>query len=148
MPSDKPIQRGSWGLEVGQPLFLQSEDPEWDLREMQRPDISIDDIYLRVDWQTLRRLPRSRAIVFNFKALFTPITEFRNEPYIPRLVAKILREGKESLLKYKGTHHIEHIALPALDVWAREQEEKGWVPEGWKVRSLDEDPYFPGWNSK
>ncbi|KAK7440231.1 hypothetical protein VKT23_017173 [Stygiomarasmius scandens] len=148
MPCDKPIQRGSWGLEIGQPLWLQDDDPHFKLRETQSPDLKVNDIYLRVDWQTLRRLPRSRAIVFNFKALFTPMTEFRNEPFVPQLVLKILKEGKQGLMQYKGTWHIEHRAIPALEEWSREQVQKGWVPEGWQERTLDEDPYYPGWQLK
>ncbi|RDB20997.1 hypothetical protein Hypma_011423 [Hypsizygus marmoreus] len=146
MPCDKPIQRGSWSLEIGQPLFVQPGDEQFESRNIQLNDLDIKDVYLRVDWQTLRRLPTSRAIVFSFKALFTPVTDFRNEPYIPKLVAKVLREGKKNLLDYKATSHVEHCVLPALDGWAREQEEKGWVPKDWNERTLDEDPYFPGWN--
>ncbi|KAF9458633.1 hypothetical protein BDZ94DRAFT_1325343 [Collybia nuda] len=145
MPCEKPIQRGSWSLEIGQPLFLQPNDPHFKLRAEQLPHLDINDIYLRVDWQTLRRLPVSKAIVFNFKALFTPVTRFETEPYIPRLLAQVLRGSKSSFLEYKATHHVVHKLLPALDKWARAQEEKGWVPKGWKERTLDEDPFFPGW---
>ncbi|KIK63722.1 hypothetical protein GYMLUDRAFT_40781 [Collybiopsis luxurians FD-317 M1] len=145
MPSDKPIQRGSWGLEIGQPLYLQPDDPHFALRNKQDPNLRLEDIFLRVDWQTLRRLPRSGSIVFNFKALFTPFTSFQNEPYIPHIALKVLKEGKRSILEYKGTWHVEHKVIPALEEWSREQEEKGWVPKNWEVRTLDEDPYFPGW---
>ncbi|KAG6832710.1 hypothetical protein H0H92_012282 [Tricholoma furcatifolium] len=143
---DKPIQRGSWSFEIGEPLYSQPGDPHYEMRGIQRPSLDVEDIHLRVDWQTLRRLPKTGAIVFNFKALFTPVTQFQNEPYIPKLVAKVLRDGKQSFKDYKSTYHIEHKLLPALDTWAKEQEGKGWVPRGWKERTLDEDPYFPGWN--
>jgi hypothetical protein len=146
MPLDKPVQRGAWGFEVGQPLFLQADDPHFTLRESQDPELKLSDIYLRVDWQTLRRLPRSRAIVINFKALFTPVTDLRHEPYIPKLCLKILKEGKESMMTYKGSWHTEHKVIPAFEEWAQEQEEKGWVPKDWKERTLDEHPFFPGWN--
>ncbi|KAJ7632220.1 hypothetical protein FB45DRAFT_746378 [Roridomyces roridus] len=148
MPTDKPIQRGSWGIEVGQPLFFQEDEAEFKLsREPQGPpDLSIDDVHLRVDWQTLRRLPRSCAIVFNFKPLFTPIRDFREEPYIPSLLLKILKDGKSSFMEYKSFSHVSHVVLPALEEWAREQEEKGWVPKDWVPRTLAEDPFFPGYN--
>ena len=77
LPLDKPIQRGSWGLEVDQPLFMPPGDPHEQYREKQDPDLELDRLHLRVDWQTLRRMPLSGGIIFNFKALFTPITEFR-----------------------------------------------------------------------
>ncbi|KAL1683550.1 hypothetical protein EV122DRAFT_286292 [Schizophyllum commune] len=145
METEKPIQRGSWGLEVGEPLFLQESDPKFAERTQQDPNLTIDNVFLRVDWQTLRRLPHSRAIVFNFKALFTPLTDFRHEPYIPHLVRRILREGDAQIMNYKGTEHVLHKVLPELDAYAREQEEKGWVPKDWKERTLDEDPFYPGW---
>lgn len=148
MKSDSPIQRGSWGLEVGQPLFMQPDDPHFEFRQKQDPDLRADDLHLRVDWQQLRRLPKSQGIVFSYKALFTPMSEFRTEPYIPKLVAKVLKEGKPNIMEYKGTFHIEHKALPLLEEWAREQEENGMVPKDWQVRTLDEDPFFPGWQKK
>jgi hypothetical protein len=147
MPASMPIQRGSWGIEVGEPLYLQENDPLFAERAKQSPDLDIKDVTLRVDWQTLRRLPRSKAIVFNFKALFTPLAEFRNEPYIPKLVLKVLREGNKNVMKYKGTFHIEHKVIPALEEWSAEQAEKGWVPKDWQERTLDEDPFFPGWEA-
>ncbi|KII88722.1 hypothetical protein PLICRDRAFT_41940 [Plicaturopsis crispa FD-325 SS-3] len=148
MPADKSIQRGSWGLEIGEPLFLQADDPHFALRETQKPDLRIEDVNLRVDWQTLRRLPHSRAIVFNFKALFTPVTQFREEPYMPRLLLKILTDAKPSMKEYKGTWHVEHKVIPALEEWAKEQEEKGWVPKDWKPRTLNEDPFTPRWEER
>ncbi|KAL6238045.1 hypothetical protein BDW75DRAFT_237738 [Aspergillus navahoensis] len=148
MPADKPIQRGSWGLEVGQPLHMPPGDPHGKLREFQDTNSRLEDCHLRTDWQTLRRLPLSAAIVFNFKALFTPVSEFRDEPCVPALVAKILREGKKNIMEHKGTWHVEHVVLPSLDKWAREQEENGLAPEKWEVTTLDESPWFKGWEEK
>ena len=148
MPCDKPIQRGAWSLEIGQPLFAQIDDPHFNGRDTQREDVHLEDIHLRVDWQVLRRLPKSQAMAFNYKALFTPVTDLRQEPYIPKLLAKILRNGKPKYLEYKSTYHVEHRVLPALDLWAKEQEDKGWVPKDWTEKTLDEDPYYPGWERK
>ncbi|KAL2868533.1 heme-dependent oxidative N-demethylase family protein [Aspergillus lucknowensis] len=148
MPVDKPIQRGSWGLEIGQPLYMPAGDPHEKLRTFQDPNLKLEDCYLRVDWQTLRRLPLSGAVVFNFKALFTPVTEFRDEPCIPALVTKIMKEGKENLIKYKATWHVEHALLPHFEHWIREQEENGLAPKDWEVATLDESPWFKNWQEK
>lgn len=153
MPTNSPIQRGSWGLEIETPLFMPAGHPHEKYRETQKEDLAIDDCYLRVDWQTLRRLPLSGAIVFNFKALFTPVREFRDEPYIPALVLKIMKEGKKSLMDYKNTWHVEHVCIPELETYEQEQVAKGLVrPAGddtaWEVSTLEESPYFPGWEEK
>lgn len=148
MPTNKPIQRGSWGLEVDQPLFMPPGDPAEALRATQPPSLTIERCHLRVDWQTLRRLPLSGGIVFNFKAVFTPVTRFREEPYVPGLVRHVLRQGKPSIMRYKGTWHTEHVVLPALEEYEREQVEKGVVETGWTPKTLDEAPFFPGWEEK
>ncbi|KAK2748930.1 hypothetical protein FQN57_007213 [Myotisia sp. PD_48] len=148
MPADKPIQRGSWGLEVGKPLFMPPGNVHELHRLSQNQSLKESDCYLRVDWQTLRRLPLSGAIVFNFKAVFTPISEFRDEPGIPALLAKILKEGKKSIMEYKNTWHVEHVCIPAFERWAKEQEESGVVEKGWEVSTLKESPYFKGWEEK
>lgn len=148
MPTASPIQRGSWGLEIGKPLYLPSDHPDWKNREFQNLALSEEDIYLRVDWQTLRRLPLSGAIVFNFKALYTPLVEFSDEPYIPSLVLKILEDGEENIMKYKGTWHVEHVVKPALRQYVKEQLRKKMIEKGWTAHTLDESPFFPGWEKK
>ena len=154
MPTNGPIQRGSWGLEIGNPLFMPPGHPHEKYRESQKGDLTIEECTLRVDWQTLRRMPLSGGIVFNFKALFTPMQEFRDEPYVPSLVLKILKEGKKNLMEYKNTWHVEHVCIPELEKYEKEQVVKGLVrPENpdettWTVTTLAESPYFPGWEEK
>jgi hypothetical protein len=148
MATDKPIQRGSWGLVVDQPLYLApgaQKEADWDKQD---PNLTLDRVHLRVDWQTLRRLPLSGAVCFNFKARFTPIEEFRDEPKIPALVARILKEGKENLMAYKESWPTQHVAIPALEQWEKEQVEKGMVEENWEVSTLEETPFFVGWREK
>jgi len=125
-------------------------DPHEAVRKQQLPasELAVSRIHLRVDWQTLRRLPLSGAVVFNFKALFTPIEEFREEKCVPGLLLKILNEGKKELMEYKGTWHVEHVVKPKLEEWHREQVEKGLVSEDWEPQTLDESPWFEGWEGK
>ncbi|TAQ89561.1 hypothetical protein B7494_g2138 [Chlorociboria aeruginascens] len=125
LATDAPIQRGSWGLEIGTPLFMPPGHPHEKYRACQKDDLKIEECNLRVDWQTLRRLPLSAGVVFNFTALFTPIQELRDEPYIPALLLKILKEGKKNLMEYKNTWHVEHVCVPELEKYAIEQVDKG-----------------------
>jgi hypothetical protein len=147
-PTDKAIQRGSWGLEVDQPLYMPPGDPHEKYRALQSEDLTLDRCHLRVDWQTLRRLPLSGSVVFNFKALFTPVESFKDEPYIPSLLLKIISDGKKSLMEYKNTWHTEHRVMPALEEFAKSQIEKGIVAEDWAHHTLEESPFFPGWEEK
>ncbi|KAI0155332.1 alpha-1,2-mannosyltransferase [Xylariaceae sp. FL1272] len=148
MPTNKPIQRGSWGLEVDKPLYMPPGDPHAEYRNYQDPSWTRSRMNLRVDWQTLRRLPLSGGIVFNFKALFTPLEEFRTEPYIPSLILKVLTEGKKEIMQYKNTWHTEHVVLPALREYEKEQKESGMLEKDWEPHTLEQSPFFPGWEKK
>lgn len=147
-PTDKAIQRGSWGLEIDEPMFMPPGDPHEQLRDAQDPEHTLDRCHLRVDWQTLRRLPLTGAVVFNFKAVFTPVEEFRDEAYIPALLLKVLREGKKSLMEYKNTWHTEHVVIPAMETFAKEQIDRGLVERDWDAHTLEESPFYPGWEEK
>ena len=131
---DKPIQRGAWGFEVGTHLHTPPGHPS--LRRETDPNLRPEDVYLRVDWQTLRRLPLSGAVVFNFKALFTPLIDLRTEPYVPSLALKIVSEAKGELLRYKEMAHLNHVLKPALAQYEMEQKRDGVVPEGWEPQTL------------
>ena len=148
MPTNAPIQRGSWGLEYGQPLYMPPGDPHAQHRLGQSPDLKLQDVHIRVDWQTLRRLPLSGAIVFNFKALFTPLSEVADEPGVPAVLLEVLEKGKKNLMEYKSTWHVEHVAKPALKRWCQEQVESGLVAKDWEVGTLPDYPLFKGWREK
>lgn len=148
MPTDKPIQRGAWSLEVGKTLLLTKDDPEITKTPAQDPNLHIEDCVLRVDWQTLRRLPSSGAVVFNFKTFFTPIEELRDEPRIPSLLLTVLNHGNRDILVYKKTLVIEHVLVPRLEAWKREQEEAGLVEKDWNVATLEQSPFFANWERK
>lgn len=114
-------------------------------RHSETKSISIEQCYLRVDWQTLRRLPLSGAIVFNFKAVFTPMTELRAEPYVPALLYKQVTEGKRVITEPKVHRHLLGVVLGALEAWKGEQVERGVVERDWEEETLAESPFYPGW---
>lgn len=151
LSTSNPIQRGSWGLSTGKPLYLPQTDPTLASQKypkVQDPNLKLEDIHLRVDWQTLRRLPLSGAIVFNFKVLFTPLTDLKDEPYVPAVLHKVLSEGKPHLMDHKGTWPVEHVAKPTLSSYHDIQVQQGLLPADWVPKTLDEYPFFPGWERK
>lgn len=93
-------------------------------------------------------MPLSAGVVFNFKALFTPIEDFREEAFIPGLLLKLMNDGKRSLMDYKNTWHLEHVVKPALERYQAEQVEQGIVPEDWEPHTLEESPWYPGWEKR
>jgi hypothetical protein len=145
LPASRPVQRGAWGFEIGQHLYTPPGHPDLRARETQSAQLRPEDLYFRVDWQNLRRLPLSGAIVFNFKAFFTPVRELKHEPYVPSLSLKVLGESKANLREYKQVYHIEHVLCPLMSEYERFQIDTGLMEEGWEPRTLSESPFFPGW---
>jgi hypothetical protein len=155
LATDAPVARCSWSLEdwevpFASPVVERREGREWRRGRFSTAteELGVGDVRLRCDAQTLRRLPVSGAVVFNFKAVFTPLEELRAEPYVPALLGTVLREGKKELVEYKCEEHVRRVAMEALDAWAAEQVEQGVVPPDWEVGTLDESPFFPGWEGK
>lgn len=149
MAVDQPVQRGSWFVEDWEPLFVSPEEYAANAGiKHQGEDVNIEQCTLRCDYQTLRRLPFSGAVVFNFKAIFTPMTDLRDEPYIPSPLYKQITEGKAKLTEPKVHRHILPIVLEALQKWKKEQIEKGIIPQDWTEETLAESPFYPGWEER
>ncbi|KAK3301721.1 uncharacterized protein B0T15DRAFT_544447 [Chaetomium strumarium] len=164
LATDGPVARCSWSLEDWEVMFASPAVEEREGRAWRRGRFSVADstsgeeggevgltvrdVRLRCDAQTLRRLPVSGAVVFNFKAVFTRLEELRDEPFVPALLGTVLREGKKELVEYKCEEHVRRVANEALNAWAAEQVEQGVVPSDWDVGTLDESPFFPGWQEK
>ncbi|KAK0624045.1 hypothetical protein B0T14DRAFT_427370 [Immersiella caudata] len=149
--TDTPVNRCSWSIEDWEAMFTTPEvDVNWSRSAFARNpgDLTVADLRLRCDAQTLRRLPLSGAIVFNFKAIFTPLEELRDEPFIPALLHKVMLEGKQNLIEYKAEDHVRRLMTEALKGWSEEQVAQGIVPKDWNVGTLDESPFFPGWEEK
>jgi hypothetical protein len=60
----------------------------------------------------------------------------------------VLKEGHKEIMKYKNTWHTQHVIIPALKAYEKEQFEKGVIEKNWEPKTLDESPWFPGWEEK
>lgn len=69
----------------------------------------------------MRRLPRSKALLFTVRTYFEPITVIAKEPHIPGRLAEAIRAWNETVSQYKGRSHWEHLLLPYLDKAHEEQ---------------------------
>ncbi|MGC4408639.1 DUF3445 domain-containing protein [Rhizobium rosettiformans] len=92
-----PAERFNWSINWKEKLF----HPETGRNDAAKPDEAV----VRVERQTLTKLPVTGAIVFTIRIYLDPVTAFRNHPDGPRLRAA-LAEQLEGLagdqLRYKG----------------------------------------------
>ncbi|KAI1793029.1 hypothetical protein LXA43DRAFT_304457 [Ganoderma leucocontextum] len=97
------------------------------LAKVETPATS-ETLYLRTERQTLRRLPRTGAIVFTIRVYQTRLDELVKEPGVPGRIASAIRSWPEDVAKYKTRGAYESI-LPYLDECHAEQVERGIIGE-------------------
>ncbi|PYI11240.1 hypothetical protein BO78DRAFT_457705 [Aspergillus sclerotiicarbonarius CBS 121057] len=86
---------------------------------------SVEGYHFRSERQTVRRLPRSGAVVFTFRTYFVPLQEIVEEDYVPGRLASAVRSWGEDVAKYKGKEVYEDVLLEFLDRKHREQLDRG-----------------------
>lgn len=87
--------------------------------------LKIEEIHFRSERQSLRRLPRSRALMFTIRTYFEPVTTIAKEPHVPGRLAEAIRQWDADVSAYKGREHWEKLLLPYLDEQHRIQVESG-----------------------
>ncbi|KZT74535.1 hypothetical protein DAEQUDRAFT_734812 [Daedalea quercina L-15889] len=83
-------------------------------------------VFLRTERQTLRRLPKTGAIVFTIRVYQTPITDLAKEPGVPGRLASSIRGWSEDVAQYKDLFAYKDI-LQYLDAQHADQLERGLV---------------------
>ncbi|CAH2351988.1 hypothetical protein CLIB1423_05S03004 [[Candida] railenensis] len=132
-PCDKPVVRNNYFIQTDDHLpwstSIGSESEEgigWYTAE---PATHAEQLYFRSERQSLRRLPKSGAIVFTVRTYFLPIAELAQEPYIPRRLLNGMSTWDTDVQEYKGWHKYKDVIVPYLEEKAREQEANGLVQE-------------------
>lgn len=122
---EEPVLRNNYFLQVDDGLAwshsIGSEDaPEvsWNTAEKNK---AIGHHYFRSERQSLRRLPRSGAVVFTIRTYFEPIQEIAKEPYVPGRLASAVRSWGDDVSRYKGRERYEEVLLQFLDQKHAEQ---------------------------
>jgi hypothetical protein len=94
---ERPVWRRNWSIHDDPTLFLPDPTPP---RAVEPPD----GLWLRSERQTLRRLPRTEAIVFTIRTQQVPLATLSRRPDIARLMANAIEAWSPALARYKGSH--------------------------------------------
>lgn len=85
----------------------------------------IEKIHFRTERQSLRRLPRTGAIVFTIRTYMLPLTSLAQEPYAPGKFAEFVRSWKGNIGEYKGSHKFKDVVCEYLDGEHQKQLDSG-----------------------
>lgn len=87
------------------------------------------DVAMRSERQSLRKLPRSGAVLFTIRTYLTPLTTLAEEPGVPGRLASAMRSWPEDIAWYKGAELYREAVLPYLDEKHAQQVKEGVVRE-------------------
>lgn len=109
----------AWSWSIG------SEDSSsisWNTAEKNR---AVEHHYYRSERQTLRRLPKTGAVVFTIRTYFHPITEIVQEDFVPGRLASGIRSWGSDVQRYKGAEKYSEVLLEYLDKEHQKQLDRG-----------------------
>ncbi|OAX80202.1 hypothetical protein ACJ72_05468 [Emergomyces africanus] len=129
-PSD-PVLRNNYFFQVDDDLAwsrsIGNEDDahvSWSTAEKNK---AIQHHWFRSERQSLRRLPKSGAVVFTIRTYFVPVMEIAREPGVPGRLASAVRSWGDDVARYKGRERYGDVLLDYLDEMHQEQVDKGVV---------------------
>lgn len=142
-----PVERASWYMSWDHKLKMSNV---YQLPEIV-PDLEATmklteprSFNVRVERQTLRRLPKSQAIIFTNHPVFYSLDEMKDEPMVPSLIRKILYEGPGDIIKYKNFDFFRDHIAEYLDKLIEEQVKKGLIEKDQPIKTLPTYP-FASW---
>jgi len=112
----KPVRRLNWTMTVNPRLDTSPENyPIWGPdRATITPQNVGKKLHLRVELQTLFRLPRSNAILFGIRAYLASLEELARVPKWGRRLHRVLRDLHPELAGYKGLIRYREAAIDYL----------------------------------
>ena len=112
---DKPVWRLNWSL-VDDPTLFQ---PTGHVRKGINTDITAENaggkLWLRMERQTLRRLPQTQDILFTIRVHVKPLVQLAEQPERAVQLAAAIRALPQPLQQYKSFPPIIDAALAWLD---------------------------------
>lgn len=93
---DRPVWRINWGI-ANHPSLFQPDVPPV------TPDIDPADMWFRVEWQTLRRLPVTGGILFTIRTYVEKLADFMTRDYaVVHEIADLVNKIPDDVAAYKS----------------------------------------------
>jgi len=115
LKADKPVWRLNWSLTDDPNLFQPTGHNRPDVNAGIDPDNAHEKVFLRIERQTLRRLPESGAICFGIRIYQNPVGDLEAEPATAARLAEAVRQLPDSVLRYKSVNVFRGPLLVYLD---------------------------------
>ena len=92
--------RMNWSLQLGDELF----SPHRSTRKAAMGDLANEDMCLRMENQTLRKLPETGLVLFTIRTHMVPMIKWQSTPGAIAALLDMLDQMSEAARNYKGAH--------------------------------------------
>lgn len=134
-----PVERATWYMTWDHELYCSKIYHVAPGAAM--PPVLANKLVVRVERQTLRRLPKSQAIIFTNHPLFYSLDEMQDEPMVPSLLKKIFLEGPDKIIKSKRLDTLQPQVVPYLEKLIQRQLDLGIITPDQPVKTLPTYPF-------
>lgn len=111
---DYPSVRSNWGIVDTPDPFLPASHSEAAFDPTITLENAGDRLWLRVERQTLRRLPQTKGILFGIQTTIEPLHRIKADPVIACHLADAIEQPPVSTQIYKSLLPLQSILLPYL----------------------------------
>tara|TARA_Y100000590_G_scaffold122454_1_gene140170 strand:+ start:13 stop:867 length:855 start_codon:yes stop_codon:yes gene_type:complete len=116
LPNDRIFQRFNWSIYEEATLFQPAKSKSFVERSKTITNKNAGDrLFIRVERQTIRRLPETKAIAFTIRVHVDPLSSIKDDLSLVRDLKKALKNLSEGMKRYKSLGPIETPLLGWLD---------------------------------
>ncbi len=116
LPNDRIFQRFNWSIYEEATLFQPAKSKSFVERSKTITNKNAGDrLFIRVERQTIRRLPETQAIAFTIRVHVDPLSSIKDDLSLVRDLKKALKNLSEGMKRYKSLGPIETPLVGWLD---------------------------------
>jgi len=116
LPNDRIFQRFNWSIYEEATLFQPAKSKSFVERSKTITNKNAGDrLFIRVERQTIRRLPETKAIAFTIRVHVDPLSSIKDDLSLVRDLKKALKNLSEGMKRYKSLGPIETPLVGWLD---------------------------------
>jgi dimethylamine monooxygenase subunit A len=112
--SDIPVYRSNWGI-VGTPaLFYPSSDSQSSVAPSLTLETIGEKLWLRIEKQTLRRLPKTETILFTIRTYIYPLSIVETDLTAAQTLAELVQQLSPEMQAYKNISSFQDLLITYL----------------------------------
>lgn len=109
MRTDQIFERYNWTIQAGNERYLPTSEGQPFATDAISPNAALEELRFRVERQTIRKLPKTGAVLFTIRICLDPLASVFAVPDAKDAFAHAWTEAHPDVARYKGWATYEHL---------------------------------------